>query len=75
VFDAPVRHVRVVASGAAEKFASFNAAGLVRDNGSAVGEFVVCTDNSSAEPKTILIDTDGWVSVTSTDGTQPCEAG
>jgi type IV fimbrial biogenesis protein FimT len=75
VFEAPVGHVHIVASGAALKDAGFNATGLVRDNGSAVGEFVVCTDNASAEPKTILIDSDGWVSITSTDGTQPCKAG
>jgi type IV fimbrial biogenesis protein FimT len=73
-FEAPGGHVRIVASGAAQKIAAFTSAGLVRDNGSASGEFIFCTENSSTAPRVVAIDSEGWVSVDLNDRL-PCEAG
>jgi len=73
-FEAPEEHVHILATGAAEKVAGFTAAGLVRDNGSTSAEFVLCPDDSSANPRAIVVDADGWVRLASTDG-RPCQAG
>jgi len=73
-FEAPEKHVHIVATGAAETVAGFTAAGLVRENGSASAEFVLCPEDSSTNPRAILVDADGWVSVASTDG-QSCQTG
>jgi len=73
-FEAPGEHVHIIASGAAQKAAGFTASGLVRDNGSASAEFVLCPEPSGSDPRTILIDADGWVSVVTTDS-RSCKAG
>jgi len=73
-FEAPGGHLRIVASGATQNTASFTSAGLVRDNGSASGEFILCTENSRAASRVIAIDSDGWVSLAS-NGHLECETG
>jgi type IV fimbrial biogenesis protein FimT len=73
-FEAPGAHVRIVASGAAQKAAGFTSAGLVRDNGSASGEFILCTENSRAASRVIEVDSEGWVSLASNDRPE-CETG
>jgi type IV fimbrial biogenesis protein FimT len=73
-FEAPSGHLRIVASGAAQKTAAFTSAGLVRDNGSASGEFILCPENSSTTSRVIAVDSEGWVSMDSTDSPL-CETG
>jgi type IV fimbrial biogenesis protein FimT len=72
-FAAPNERVHIVASGAAKTAAAFTPAGLLRDNGSAKGEFTLCYGETNGS-KAILIDRDGWVSLVPTDG-QACRTG
>ena len=72
-FAAPNERVHIVASGAAKKTAAFTPAGLVRDNGAAKGEFILCYGESNGS-KAIQIDPDGWVSLVPTDG-RACSTG
>ena len=72
--EAPEEHVHIIASGAARKVAGFTASGLVRDNGSASAEFILCSDDSISNPRAIVVDADGWVSVAATDS-RSCKAG
>jgi type IV fimbrial biogenesis protein FimT len=73
-FEAPGGHLRIVASGAAHNAAAFNSAGLVRDNGSASGEFILCAGDSRAGSRVIFIQSDGWVTMDSA-GDRACETG
>jgi type IV fimbrial biogenesis protein FimT len=73
-FEAPAGHLRIVATGAAQKTAAFTSAGLVRDNGAASGKFILCPENSNSASRVIAIDSEGWVSMDSTDSLQ-CESG
>ena len=73
-FEAPGGHLRIVASGAAQNAAAFNSAGLVRDNGSASGEFVLCSGDSKSGSRVIVIQSDGWVTMESTND-RACETG
>lgn len=66
-FQAPGGHVRILASGAAQTTAAFTSTGLVRENGSAIGEFILCPDKSSSSSRIIAVDADGWVSVEKSD--------
>mgnify|MGYP003573137783 FL=1 len=73
-YDAPGGHLRIVASGAAQTAAAFNSAGLVRDNGSASGEFVLCPGDSRSGSRVIFIQSDGWVTMDSSND-RACETG
>lgn len=73
-FEAPAGHLRIFASGAARKAVAFTSAGLVRDNGSASGEFILCPENPNTDSRVIAVDSEGWVSMDSTDSRQ-CDAG
>jgi type IV fimbrial biogenesis protein FimT len=67
-FEGPNEHVLISASGAAVTAASFTLAGLVQSNGSDSAEFLVCHAGSEARPRSVTIDSEGWVSLTSVDG-------
>lgn len=73
-YEAPGGHLRIVASGAAQTAAAFNSAGLVRDNGSASGEFILCSADSTSGSRVIFIQSDGWVTMDSTND-RTCETG
>jgi type IV fimbrial biogenesis protein FimT len=73
-FGAPNVNVRVVARGATEQSAGFTVAGLVPVDESASGEFVLCHAGSDRDSRTILIDSEGWVSLTTTPA-QACSSG
>lgn len=73
-FEAPREHVHIIASGAAQKVVGFTASGLVRDNGAASAEFVLCPEDFNADPRAVVVDADGWVSLAAADGTA-CGAG
>ena len=73
-FQAPGGHVRILASGATEKAAAFTSTGLVRENGSAIGEFILCPEKSSSSSRVIAVDADGWVSVDKSDN-RVCQSG
>ena len=73
-FEAPEKHVHIIASGAGQKVAGFTAAGLVRDNGAASAEFILCSEDFISNPRAIVVDADGWVSIAATDK-RSCEAG
>lgn len=73
-FEAPEKHVRIIASGAAEQVAGFTAAGLIRDNGASSAEFVLCPEDFISDPRAIVVDADGWVTLAATDR-RSCEAG
>jgi type IV fimbrial biogenesis protein FimT len=66
-FEAPQGHVRILASGATRDTAAFTATGLVGNNDSSRGEFVICPAHSGPDPRLIEIDADGWVSMQSAD--------
>ncbi len=67
-YDAPSRHVRIEAVGAAQSIASFTATGLIQRNGSNRGRFLLCHDDSTSGARAITIDPDGWVSLLPTEG-------
>lgn len=73
-FTTPAGRVRIIASGAASAAAAFTANGLVRDNGAATGEFVICVGTTDPIARTIVVDADGWVFVESA-GNSRCQAG
>lgn len=73
-FDAPNVNVRVIARGATEQNVGFTVAGLVPVEGSASGEFVLCHAGSDRESRTVLIDSEGWVSLATTPA-QACSTG
>lgn len=60
-FQAPGKHVWIVASGAVESVASFTLAGLVPENEYQSGEFHICHKGAESRAKSITIDQDGWV--------------
>jgi type IV fimbrial biogenesis protein FimT len=64
-WEGPNVNVRIISRGAAEAGASFTMAGLVPANGSNSGEFVLCHLGSRRNARTILVDAEGWVSLTS----------
>jgi type IV fimbrial biogenesis protein FimT len=73
VFEAPEDHVRIHASGATRTTAAFTATGLVGNNDSAHGEFVLCPAHSGSGTRVIEVDADGWVSVQSA-GSEKCRS-
>ncbi|MGK2926224.1 MAG: GspH/FimT family pseudopilin [Lysobacterales bacterium] len=73
-FEAPNVNVRVVARGATQQTAGFTVAGLVPVDGSASGEFVLCHAGSARDSRTIMIDSEGWVSLATTPA-QACNTG
>lgn len=73
-FAAPNVSVRVIARGATERDAGFTVAGLVQVDGAASGEFVLCLAGSDRDSRTILIDSEGWVSRATTPA-QACNTG
>jgi len=73
-FEAPKKHVQIIASGAAQKAAGFTAAGLIRDNGATSAEFILCPEDFISDPRAIVVDADGWVTLAATDS-RSCEAG
>lgn len=66
-FEAPHKHVHIIASGAAQKVAGFTAAGLIRENGATSAEFILCSEDSISDPRAVVVDADGWVSLAATD--------
>jgi type IV fimbrial biogenesis protein FimT len=73
-YEGPNENVRVISKGAAGSGVSFTVAGLVPANGSDSGEFVLCHAGSKREAKTILVDAEGWVSLSS-DSPAACGTG
>lgn len=73
-FEAPNANVRVIASGATEWTAGFTVAGLVPVDGSDSGEFILCHAGSDRNSRTILIESEGWVSL-ATSPAQACSTG
>jgi type IV fimbrial biogenesis protein FimT len=73
-FVAPNANVRIISKGAAETSVSFTVAGLVPANGSDSGEFVLCHARSKRDARTVLVDAEGWVSLTSGPAAA-CDAG
>lgn len=67
-FEGPNEHVLISADGAAATAASFTLSGLVRANGSDSAEFLLCHEGSGARPRSVTIDSEGWVSLRSLDG-------
>lgn len=59
-FGAPNESVRIIGNGAVKTAASFNSVGLVPDNGSKDGEFLICVGDATEEPRIVTIDADGW---------------
>lgn len=64
-FAGPNANVRIIPKGAAATSAAFTVTGLVPANGSDSAEFVLCHTGSKRDARTILIDAEGWVSLTS----------
>jgi len=64
-FEGPDPHVHILANGAARNSAAFTMSGLVGDEGVREGEFVICHEGDGEDSRTIAIDADGWVSVSS----------
>jgi type IV fimbrial biogenesis protein FimT len=73
-YAAPDEHVQIIASGATRTAAAFTLSGLVPDNDSAKGAFILCYGDSNSRSRTILIEPDGWVNLIPADG-KPCETG
>ena len=73
-FAAPRKHMYIIASGAAQEVVGFTATGLVRDNGAASAEFILCPADFNADPRAVVVDADGWVSLAAADG-RACGAG
>lgn len=73
-FAAPNANVRIIAKGASEGTAAFTLAGLVPSNGSNTGKFLLCHIGSKRDSRTILIDSEGWVSLSTTPA-QACAIG
>jgi type IV fimbrial biogenesis protein FimT len=73
-FEKPHQRIRIEATGATRSRASFNMTGLISDHDSLTGNFRICHDGSSAAPKLIEVETDGWVKrLPAQDGS--CEQG
>jgi type IV fimbrial biogenesis protein FimT len=66
-YDPPNENIRVKSSGAVTNVAAFTVAGLVENNASEKGEFTVCHVDSNSDPKKILVDSEGWVSLAKGD--------
>jgi type IV fimbrial biogenesis protein FimT len=66
-FDAPSPRVRVIATGAIQRAASFTVSGLVPDDGNEAGSFHICHEGLGARAKIVSIDAEGWVDVSRTE--------
>jgi type IV fimbrial biogenesis protein FimT len=73
-FGAPHERIRIEATGATLSRAAFTATGLVVDPEFHNGKFKICVENSSAEPRIVKVEEDGWVQLTAPQG-EVCEAG
>ncbi len=62
-FSAPNENIRIVATGAVQKTASFHVAGLVPEDGSQQGQFHMCHLDSNSKPKVVAIDAEGFVQI------------
>ena len=73
-FEGPEGDVEVVARGAAAKAASFTTAGLAPTEDGESGEIILCYRDSSVDSRSIFIDAEGWVSLT-TSAPGACQSG
>ena len=74
VFEAPPPKIRIMAKGAVQSSASFTTAGLMHEDDSPEGEFLICIADSNASAKKVNIDADGWVHAVPVGG-QDCRQG
>lgn len=70
----PHERILIQAAGATESRVSFTTTGLMSNNDSSSGEFRICLKGSSADPRTVSIEADGWVKVVP-PGNDRCELG
>jgi type IV fimbrial biogenesis protein FimT len=62
VFEAPDSKIRIIAKGAVESGVSFTTAGLMQNQQTTGGEFLVCLSGSNTAPNRVSVDREGWVS-------------
>ena len=62
--DPPPESVRIMADGAVRNQASFRLSGLVPENGSTEGGFLVCHLGSRVVSQRLTIEENGWVEIT-----------
>ena len=62
-FAAPHEAVVIEASGAIHNRAQFTATGLYSDSENTTGQFKVCLNESSSEPRVVKVEQDGWVQI------------
>lgn len=60
---APHEMITIEATGATESRASFNITGLLSNHESITGQFRICMKDSSAAPRLVVIESDGWVKI------------
>lgn len=60
-FKAPHQRINIEATGATESRAVFTATGLISDQVTLTGRFKICMQDSSASPRLVEVEPDGWV--------------
>lgn len=66
-YDPPNEKIRIKSSGAITDVLAFTVAGLVKNNNSEKGEFIICHVDSRSKSKKILVDSEGWVNLVKSD--------
>jgi len=58
---APNARIRIFAEGATQSRAAFTSTGLVSHGDSLTGQFRICLNDSSADPRILEVEADGWI--------------
>jgi len=60
-FETSNQRIRIESTGATRSRASFTMTGLISDHDALTGKFRICHEGSSADPRLVEVETDGWV--------------